>query len=252
MGLLHPHVEQFSIPLYSHCREVETLTQEDRDINEWLHFLRYHYKRIRARCNKKLRPTRIREREMKKGLLAAFMMLMTTCTLQAQETPQKQKITDDEPKSVEFNLDIRFSFVENTYLNMTYGMGIAVRLDPSIPLYVITGLEYQMSSGEIEILGKTQTTSSRTLSVPLSTAYFLDMGESANHWKLMLQAGARFNYLISSKIGGDSVLDDDNRTGFNGLVRLGIGKSMILYGEYAFSFSGSGDGVWSIGICTGF
>ena len=189
---------------------------------------------------------------MKKGLLAAFMMLMTTCTLQAQETPQKQKITDDEPKSVEFNLDIRYPFVENTSLNMACGMGIAVRLDPSIPLYVITGLEYQMLSGEIEILGKTQSISSMTLSVPLSTAYFLDMGESANHWKLMLQAGARFNYLISSEIGGDSVLDDDNRTGFNGLVRLGIGKSMILYGEYAFSFSGSGDGVWSIGICAGF
>lgn len=75
MGLLHLHVEQFSIPLYSHCREVETLTQEDRDTNGWLHFLRYHYKRIRARCNKKLRPTRIRDYKMSKAGPSIFFAL---------------------------------------------------------------------------------------------------------------------------------------------------------------------------------
>ena len=34
------YVERFRIPLYSLCREVQTLTREDRDINGWLHFLR--------------------------------------------------------------------------------------------------------------------------------------------------------------------------------------------------------------------
>lgn len=188
---------------------------------------------------------------MKKGLLAAFMMLMTTCTLQAQKTPQKEKIANDEPKSVEINMDSKWSFLENMNLNMTYGMGIAVRLDPSIPLYVITGLELHMATGEIEILGKKESLSAWTLSVPLSMAYFLPLGESSDSWRLMLQAGARFNYLISSKMGGESIVNDDNRTGFNGLVRLGIGKTAILYGEYAFPF-GNGDGVWSIGLCTGF
>ena len=33
-------VERFIAPLYSLCREVQTLTREDRDINGWLHFLR--------------------------------------------------------------------------------------------------------------------------------------------------------------------------------------------------------------------
>ena len=33
-------VEQFSTPLYSHHREVETLTRENRDKMDWLHFLR--------------------------------------------------------------------------------------------------------------------------------------------------------------------------------------------------------------------
>ncbi len=189
---------------------------------------------------------------MKKGLLTVFIMLMTPCILQAQETPQKkQKSADDEPKSIEFNLDFRYPFVENTNMNMTFGMGIACRLDRNIPLYAIIGLEYQMLSGEMEILGKKQSISSMTLSVPLSMAYFLDLGESLSNWKLMIQAGARFNYLISSKIGDESILDDADRTGFNGLVRLGIGKTAILYGEYAFPF-GNGEGVWSIGLCSGF
>ncbi len=190
--------------------------------------------------------------KMKKGLMTAFLVLIATCMLHAQETTQKkQKIADDEPQSVEFNIDFRYPFVENTSLNMVYGMGVAIRLDKSIPLYVITGLEYQLLSGEIEILGKTQSLSSMTLSVPLSMAYFLDLGESLSHWKIMLQGGARFNYLLSSEIGNESVLDDNDRTGFNGLVRFGIGKTAILYGEYAFPF-GSGEGVWSIGLCSGF
>ena len=33
-------VERFRPPLYSFYREVQTLTQEDRDKMDWLHFLR--------------------------------------------------------------------------------------------------------------------------------------------------------------------------------------------------------------------
>ena len=40
VSMIHSRVERFSTPLYSHHREVETLTREDRDINGWLHFLR--------------------------------------------------------------------------------------------------------------------------------------------------------------------------------------------------------------------
>ena len=32
-------VERFTATLYSHRREVQALTREDRDINGWLHFL---------------------------------------------------------------------------------------------------------------------------------------------------------------------------------------------------------------------
>lgn len=72
IGLLYPLWSDSETPLYSLCREDQTLTREDRDKMDWLHFLRYTNTH-RASAKKK--------NNMKKALVIVMLLSLSLRTL---------------------------------------------------------------------------------------------------------------------------------------------------------------------------
>lgn len=188
---------------------------------------------------------------MKKTLACALIVLMTVGALHAQNKAEENNGSVKEQESVESIIYWRLPLIENLKLPTSgWGLDIGFRLNPSIPLYLTAGVEYYLADTETEYMGDKTTSHLTSLNVPVTMAYHINLSNTTD-WNILVQAGVRYNYLLSVKVGNNSMIDGMDRSSFNGLIRLGVGRGLKIFGEYAFPF-GNGNGVWSVGFCASF
>lgn len=172
-----------------------------------------------------------------KRLLFALLVMAAAAPTMAQES-----------KNTVLAISFRWPLVDGVS-GSGYQLELGFRLAPEKPVFAIAGLEYAYSNAKISY-GNTNTVySTSLLNVPLTLGYRIGNPEK---FDIFLQGGVRYGYVLSAKMGSNSVLDGMDRSGFGGLARVSVGYASIrFFGEYGFPF-GDGDGVWSIGVVFGF
>lgn len=149
-------------------------------------------------------------------------------------------------KSLESNMvitsSIAFHFGNEFQFRGQVEIGSFLESFGDVPLFATGGVGYCGSTyGDY---GTNQ------LYFPVQLGYMI--GE-AKSFHLVVRGGAAWNYLLSMKYKSNKIdLSDYKRSGWFGIVRVGIGQSDLqIYGEYDFSFNSDANGMWLVGLSFG-